>query len=123
MKQLQVGIDHGVLMAVDSRFILRDAVRQYDQKYEEGLEVAEPLNSRFPHNPIFMLLIGNLYLELGRNARAAEYFHAAQQATMRDGVCEKRHREIADSSSPWFTKPARDPQRSAISAQKSPSFR
>jgi Tetratricopeptide repeat len=97
VKELEVGMNQGVLMAVDARFILARSIRQYDQKYEQGLSVAEPLAARFPRNPIFMLLIGNLNLELGRNAKAGEYFHAAQQATVHDVVCEKRHHEIADS--------------------------
>jgi hypothetical protein len=32
--------------------------------------------TRYPQNPIFLLLVGNLNVELGRNAKAAEYFNA-----------------------------------------------
>jgi tetratricopeptide (TPR) repeat protein len=97
VKQLEVGMTQGVLMAVDARFILARALRQYDQKYEQALSIAEPLATRFPDNPIFMLLIGNLYLEFGRKAKASEYFHAAQQSTVHDGVCDSRLHESADS--------------------------
>jgi hypothetical protein len=97
VKQLEVGLNQGVLMAVDARFILARALRQYDQKYEEALSIAEPLAARFPRNPIFVLLVGNLYLELGRNAKASEYFHVAQQSTVRDGACDLRLHESADS--------------------------
>jgi len=97
VKQLEVGMSQGVLMAVDARFILARALRQYDQKYEQSLSVAESLGTRYPHNPIFLLLIGNLYLELGRNAKASEYFHATQQSTIPGRVCNVRVHEIADS--------------------------
>jgi tetratricopeptide (TPR) repeat protein len=97
VRQLEVGMNQGILMAVDARFILARAVRQYDQKYEQALSAAEPLSAQYPHNPIFMLLLGNLYLELGRNAKASEYFRAAQQSTIPDAACNTRVHEIADS--------------------------
>lgn len=97
VKQLQIGMDHGVLMAADSRFIFATLVRQYDLKYEEALAAAEPLAAKYPRNPLFLLLAGNLSLELGRKQKAAEYFHGAQQLTLPDGACNTRAHEIADS--------------------------
>jgi tetratricopeptide (TPR) repeat protein len=97
IKQLQVGIESGVLMAVDSRFLLATLVRQYDQKYELALSAAEPLATRFPRNPLYSLLAGNLLLELGRNAKAAEYLQAAKRAATGDVVCNSRTHEMADS--------------------------
>ena len=95
VKQLQIGMQRGVLMAVDARFIFATLVRQYDLKYEEALTAAEPLAAKYPRNPLFLLLAGNLSLELGRNAKAAEYFHAAQQVTVTDARCNARAHEIA----------------------------
>lgn len=97
VKQLQTGIDHGVLMAVDSRFLFATLIRQYDLKYEQALGAAEPLTTEYPRNPLFQLLVGNLLLELGRNAKAAEYFHTAQQITLADATCNSRTHDIADS--------------------------
>jgi len=97
VKQLQVGMNQGVLMAVDARFILARALRQYDQKYEQALSVAEPLGARFPHNPIFLLLLGNLNAELGRNVNARNYFHDATSSTVLDSACAARIRDVADS--------------------------
>jgi tetratricopeptide (TPR) repeat protein len=97
VKQLQVGMNQGVLMAVDARFILARALRQYDQKYEQALSTAEPLGVRYPHNPIFLLLLGNLNAELGRDARAEQYFRSALQSQVPDSVCAARIREIANS--------------------------
>ena len=76
LKQIRVGVEHGVLLAVDARFYLARNLRTYEQQYQEALTVAEPLATRYPLNPIFLLLVGNLNVELGRNAKAAEYFNA-----------------------------------------------
>lgn len=97
VKQLRVGMDQGVLMAVDSRFIFATLVRQYDLKYEEALAAAEPLAAKYPRNPLFLLLAGNLSLELGRKDKATEYFHAAQQVNVSDATCNARTHEIAAS--------------------------
>jgi predicted Zn-dependent protease len=77
LKQIRVGVERGVLLAVDARFYLARNLRTYEQQYQEALNVAEPLATRYPQNPIFLLLVGNLNVELGRNAKAAEYFNAA----------------------------------------------
>jgi len=76
IRQMQVGIDRGVLMSVDTRFYLANNLRKYDHKYEEALTVAEPLVKQYPNNPVYLLLLGNLNAELSRNDNAAEYFHA-----------------------------------------------
>jgi tetratricopeptide (TPR) repeat protein len=76
IKQVQVGVEHGVLLATDARFYQARNFRTYEQEYGEALAVAEPLVSRYPQNPIFLLLVGNLNVELGRNAKAAEYFNS-----------------------------------------------
>jgi tetratricopeptide (TPR) repeat protein len=76
IKQIQVGVEHGVLLAVDARFYQARNFRTYEQRYEEALNIAEPLVVRFPQNPLFLLLVGNLNVELGRKTKAAEYFNA-----------------------------------------------
>jgi len=76
MKQVQVGVERGALLATDARFYQARNFRTYEQEYDEALAVAEPLVSRYPRNPIFLLLVGNLNVELGRNAKAAEYFNS-----------------------------------------------
>jgi tetratricopeptide (TPR) repeat protein len=85
VKQMETGMTHGVVMDVDIRFILARALRQYDQKYERALEIAEPLAARYPPNPNFLLLLGNLNAELGRNPKAAEYFRAVTNPQPRSG--------------------------------------
>jgi tetratricopeptide (TPR) repeat protein len=97
VRQMQLGAEDGVLMAVDARFILASLIRQYDLKYEEALSAVEPLAKRYPHNASFLLLTGNLNAELGRKAKAAEYFHAALESSVPDSGCAARVHEMADS--------------------------
>ncbi|HTZ98700.1 MAG TPA: hypothetical protein VMB02_00100 [Candidatus Aquilonibacter sp.] len=100
IRQMQEGADRGVLLAVDSRFYLAKNLRTYDQRYTDALRIAEPLVARYPHNPTFLLFLGNLNAELGRNAKAAEYLHAIlgpPGAADPDSACLARARDLANS--------------------------
>jgi len=94
IRQMELGGRQGALMAVDARFILASLIRQYDLRYEEALTAVEPLAVRYPHNPQFLLLIGNLDAELGRKAKDAEYFHAALSSPVPDPACAARFHEM-----------------------------
>jgi tetratricopeptide (TPR) repeat protein len=97
VKQMETGMSEGVLMKVDARFVLAMLLRQYGQKYEQALTIAEPLHEKYPRNAIFTLLLGNLNLELGRDSKASEYFHAVLELPNPDAECRDRVREIANS--------------------------
>jgi tetratricopeptide (TPR) repeat protein len=99
IRQMTAGIDRGVLSSVDTRFYLAKNLRTYDLRYEQALATAEPLAARYPHNPVFLLLLGNLHAELGRNAKASEYFHSALASTESDPdpACAARIRDLAKS--------------------------
>jgi len=93
VQQMKTGMEHGVILNVDVRFISARALRQYDEKYQEALEIAEPLVARYPQNPLFLLLLGNLNMELGRKAKADEYFNAVlklpEAASAGSGCCSR----------------------------------
>jgi predicted Zn-dependent protease len=72
-------------------------LRTFDLQYAEAVAVAEPLAQRYPKNPIFLLLLGNLNAELSRNAKAAEYFQAVLQLPPPDPSCAERTRAMAQS--------------------------
>ena len=97
VEQMETGMNKGLFLAVDVRFVLARALRTYDQKYERALTVAEPLVARYPHNPMFLLLAGNLNAELGRKEKAAEYFHQALATSAPDDACAARTRELANA--------------------------
>jgi tetratricopeptide (TPR) repeat protein len=87
LQQMEIGMNQGVLLRADVRFILAKSLRQYDQKYQKALEIALPLIERYPQNPIFLLLAGNLNVELGRNDKAGEYFQAVLKIPSSSGDC------------------------------------
>jgi hypothetical protein len=100
IRQMEVGMNGGRLLAVDVRFILARALRQYDRQYQQALSIAQPLVARYPRNPMFLLLVGNLNEELGRNARAQESFRALQQLpTASASPCLAHSRDLARSFS------------------------
>ena len=88
IRQMQIGIDRGVLLSVDTRFYLAKNLRKYDQRYEQAVTVGAPLVERYPNNPIYLLLLGNLNAELSRNEKAAEYFHAVLKLPAIQSACE-----------------------------------
>lgn len=96
VRQMQIGMIQGKLLAVDVRFILARALRQYDHQYEQALPIAQPLVARYPRNPLFLLLVGNLDEELGRNAAAQENFRAVEQLPDEPASpCLARARDLA----------------------------
>ena len=97
IKQLEIGMTRGELIAPEARFYYARNLRTYDQKYEEALAIAAPLVQQYPHNPIFLLLVGNLYAELGRKPRAAENFRVAERLTVPDLACAERIRKVAET--------------------------
>jgi tetratricopeptide (TPR) repeat protein len=109
IRQMQIGIDRGVLFSVDTRFYLAKNLRKYDQRYEQAITVGAPLVERYPNNPIYLLLLGNLNAELSRNDKAAEFFHAVLKLPAIQSACEVPPGATASASNcmPCFAR-ARD---------------
>jgi tetratricopeptide (TPR) repeat protein len=103
IREMQVGIDCGSLSRVLMRFYLAKNLRTFDQQYQNAAAVAGPLVARYPDNPVFLLLLGNLNAELNRREKAAQYFRAAMQSPALKGdcafcsECASHVREIANS--------------------------
>lgn len=97
IRQLEIGMTDGVLMNVEARFYLAKNLRTYDQQYQRAVEILEPLVTHYPHNPIFLILLGNFNAELNRNEKANEQFRAALSLPLSDGACAARIREIVSS--------------------------
>ena len=96
LRQMKEGAAHGVLFAVDTRFYLAKNLRTFDLRYADALEIAQPLVADHPHNPIFLLLAGNLNAELGNKEKAAEYFHAAASSPVENQDCATRVKEVTN---------------------------
>jgi tetratricopeptide (TPR) repeat protein len=80
IRQLQRAIHEGQLTPSLARFYLALNLHTYDQKYEEALEVLNPLVEKYPSNPIFQLAQGDLYAKLGRKQQAEASYRAASAA-------------------------------------------
>jgi len=77
IRQLQRGMREGQLSAPLARFYLAVNLHNYDQRYEEALQVISPLVEKYPDNPIFQLARGDLYAKLGRKQLAEASYRAA----------------------------------------------
>ncbi|HKQ87711.1 MAG TPA: tetratricopeptide repeat protein [Candidatus Acidoferrales bacterium] len=97
IRQMKEGAQNGVLFAVDTRYYLAKNLRTFDLKYADALEIAQPLAEKYPHNPIFLLLVGNLNAELGRKDKAADYFREALDAPVANEDCAARVKQLANA--------------------------
>ncbi len=85
IRQLHRAISEGALTPVEARFYLAMSLHNYDQKYEEALEVSAPLEANYPNNPIFHLIRAELYAKLGRKDQAVvAYLLAASTPHLTD---------------------------------------
>ena len=98
IRQLQVAIDHGQLTPALARYYLAICLHFYDQKYEQALQVVTPLVEKYPENPIFRLVRGDLYGKLGRKALAIADYRAAAAVPFNDAGCRKRIEQLVKES-------------------------
>jgi len=95
--QLERAMNQGELTSIEARFYLAKNLRTYDHQYERALTIATPLIEHYPHNPLFLLLVGNLSMELGKNENAAANFRAAQKLTVPDPTCAARVEQLVQT--------------------------
>ncbi len=93
--QLRTAMEHGQLTAVEARFYLARNLRTYDLNYAEALRVAGPLVQEYPDNPVFLLLVGNLELELGRKEQARATLARIDRLKIPDAACKEKSRQLA----------------------------
>lgn len=88
--QLETAMNTAELTAVEARFYLARNLRNFDGKYERAAGLLEPLVAQYPDNPVFQLLLCDMYAKLNRKDAAALHFHAAQQIHVADAACAAR---------------------------------
>jgi tetratricopeptide (TPR) repeat protein len=98
IRQLQLAIDKGQLTPALARYYLAINLHLFDQKYEQALQVATPLVEKYPENPIFRLVRGDLYGKLGRKELAIADYRAAAAAQINDAACQKRIGQLVKES-------------------------
>jgi len=95
IRQLETATTTAELTAVEARYYLARNLRNFDQRYAHAAELLEPLVAHYPDNPVFQLLLGDMYARLNRKDAAALHFHAAQQIKVTDVACAARVQSLA----------------------------
>jgi len=100
VRQLNRGIREGQLTPVVARFYLALNLENYDQKYEEALQAIGPLTEKYPKNPSYFLVQGDLYAKLTRKKPAEASYRAALAAAeqMEEPACKARMTHLAQES-------------------------
>lgn len=98
IQQLETAMTSAELTAVESRYYLARNLRNFDERYARGAELLEPLVAQYPDNPVFQLLLGDMYAKLNRKDAAAVHFRAAQQIHVTDVACAARVQSLAASA-------------------------
>lgn len=98
IRQLRQAMEHGEITSAEARFYLAINLHNYDQKYEEALQVITPLVEKYPENPIFLLARGDLYGKLGRKAQAIADYRAAEKGQFASPECRKRIEQLAQKA-------------------------
>jgi hypothetical protein len=87
IRELQRSIAEGVLTPASASFYLAINLENYDQQYEQALGVIRPLAEKYPSNPLFQLVEGDLCAKLGRNMQAVACYRAAGALAVEDAEC------------------------------------
>jgi hypothetical protein len=98
LRLLEQAIAHGALTPRVARFYLAVNLNRYDQQYEHALTIISPLAEKYPSNPLFQLVRGDLYAKLGRKQQALLCYRAAAALPVRDPECQARIQQLARSS-------------------------
>ena len=98
IQQLETAMNTAELTPVEARFYLARNLRNFDEQYERAAELMQPLVAEYPDNPVFQLLLGNMYAKLSRKEPAALHFRAAQQIHVNDAESSSRVQRLATVS-------------------------
>jgi len=94
VRLLEHAIAEGVLTPNLARFYLALNLHRYDLQYEKALGVVGPLAEKYPANPLFQLVRGDLYAKLGRKEKALACYRAAGALVVPDVECQVRIRDL-----------------------------
>jgi len=99
VRQLETAIASGSLTPNLARIYLALNLHRYDQRYSRALEVLSPVAEKYPGNPLFQLMIGDLHAKLGHSDQALSHYRAAVALPVADGDCRARIQALAGSAS------------------------
>jgi tetratricopeptide (TPR) repeat protein len=94
IRQLEHDIASGVLTPAAARFYLAINLHRYDQQYERALTVITPLVEKYPSNPLFQLVRGDLLGKLARKEQAIACYRAATALPVEDADCRSHMQQL-----------------------------
>lgn len=98
IRLLEHAIGDGVLTPNVASFYLAMNLHRYDQQYERALNTISPLAEKYPSNPLFQLVRGDLYAKLGRKPLALQCYRAAAALPVHDAECQARIQQLVRAS-------------------------
>ena len=98
IRLLEEDIARGVLTQNVARFYLALDLHRYDFQYEKALAIITPLVEKYPSNPVFQIMRGDLLGKLGRKALAVECYRAAAALPLQDEECRTQLQELVRAS-------------------------
>jgi tetratricopeptide (TPR) repeat protein len=98
IRRLQRAIEEGVLTPTEARFYLAINLHNYDQQFERALSLITPLVDKYPSNPVFQLVMGDLLAKLNRKEQAALCYRAAAADPVSDPECATHIQELVRAS-------------------------
>ena len=97
--QLEDAMRNGRLTQAEARFYLAKNLRNYEYEYARAIRLMEPLVQKYPRNPLFHLMLGDLHAKLGHTAEAtAGYLMAIQVVQGQTTACAIHTRQLANAA-------------------------
>lgn len=98
IRQLDDDMAKGVLTPDAARFYLAVSLHRFDQQYAEALRIIAPLADKYPSNPLFQLVRGDLNAKLGRKQEALACYRAAASVPVDDLECRSHIQQLVRAS-------------------------
>ncbi len=100
IRQLKRAMQEGQISASLARFYLALNLLNYDLRYEEAIQVIGPLAEKYPGNPLYQLMLGDLNARLARKHQAETHYRAADAAASEvpEPECRAKVKQLARQS-------------------------
>jgi tetratricopeptide (TPR) repeat protein len=105
LRQLERAMSSGELTASIARIYLALNLHRYDQQYARALETLNPIAEKYPSNPLFQLMVGDLHAKLGHREQALAHYRAAAPLAVADAECHARVQALAAAASAAVARP------------------
>jgi len=98
VRQLEHAIASGVLTPTIARIYLALNLHRYDEQYARAIQFLNPVARKYPSNPLFQLMLGDLHAKLAHREEALAHYRAAAALPVADAECRARIQALAASA-------------------------